>query len=176
MKRIASSKDSIRDMSAFVRKPLIGAGLALLVASGCDASFSDKRGDTAPQENQNLEDDFMGTAGLVAEGTFEGLSGYIGEGTAQLFLNDDGSFSLRFGDDFRSDGRIPGPVVFITNREDLNREILPEQGDLRLGELDSISGAQEYALPVGDGGRRVAWVYCEPFDIEVGRAIMTDVN
>jgi hypothetical protein len=107
----------------------------------------------------------------IASGPFMGRAGHSAAGTASLVTKSDGSEELRFGSDFTVTG-VPGPVVVLTMRDAIGTSIDPSQGDLELGTLKSTSGAQSYPLPNGDLGRRRAWVFCKPFGVEVGKALM----
>jgi hypothetical protein len=110
---------------------------------------------------------------VFARGDFAGRSGYQGAGRAELVRRGD-VIELRFSDDFATSA-VPGPVVVLSNRAEMGSAIRTDQGDVELGVLQATSGAQTYAVPDGDGGRRYAWVYCKPFGVEVARAMMEDL-
>lgn len=150
------------------------SAVGFVLAAGCEASFVDQR----ERRDAFLIPDLdevdgavadPGAAGVVASGTFEGRAGHAGAGTAELVREADGRVVLRFGSDFAVSG-VPGPVVVLSSRDALGGAIDATKGDLHLGALASSSGGQSYPVPGGDGGRRWAWVYCEPFAVEIARA------
>jgi len=169
------------------------ASLACLFA-GCDASFEDLRpaGATTPLTDDPLAGGASSGGGettgdtttadaelpepgeerLVLQGQMMD-AGYAGEGTVSLFLLADGSWELRFEDDFAVDS-VPGPVVVLSVEETLGSRIDPERGDLELGVLAQDTGASSYALPFPPGPRMVAWVYCKPFGLTVARALLME--
>jgi hypothetical protein len=113
------------------------------------------------------------TEHVIANGSWEGRDGHGGEGSVSLVRKADQSVELRIGEDF-SASPVPGPVVVLSFRESLGSSIDSTAGDLDLGTLTSAKGAQTYAVPGGDGGRRYAWVFCEPFGVEIARAPLKD--
>ncbi|MEL6179047.1 MAG: hypothetical protein AAFS10_08840 [Myxococcota bacterium] len=156
---------------------------------GCEASFEDLRPGGEPLTVDPLADDPLtgntttdgstsddttmvlpepGEELLVLQGQMED-QGYDGEGTVSLYLQSDGTYVLRFGDDFLVDS-VPGPVVVMTVEDSLGSRIDPERGDLELGPLERDSGPSSYALPFAPGPRMWAWVYCKPFGLDVSRA------
>ena len=76
---------------------------------------------------------------------------------------------------YRLAPHLPGPVVILSSRESLGRS-LDRDEDLELGRLTSTRGAQTYSVPILDDGRRVAWVFCKPYGVEVARAVLTEVQ
>ena len=111
------------------------------------------------------------TAALLREGTWTGRSDYQAVGQVSLERAEDGRLELRFSDDFIV-SRVPGPVVVLSYRDSIGRGIDPAAGDVDLGRLERSSGAQTYAVPPGADDRDFAWVYCEPFALEVARAAL----
>jgi len=150
---------------------------AAALAAGCEASFVDQRERRDAFQAVDLARTDGGAGGAadglpvgeLASGTFEGRAGHAGSGTAELVREADGRVVLRFGSDFTVSG-VPGPVVVLSSRDALGGAINATKGDLHLGTLVASSGAQSYPVPGGDGGRRWAWVYCEPFAVEIARA------
>ena len=157
---------------------------------GCDATFVDQRrarpdsaanpdGARAPDGPSAIPDgpapgaDAPTSAGVFARGTFEGRAGHGGEGAAKLSRRADGTIELTFGSDFSVSG-VAAPVVVLSSRANLGKAIDPRSGDLHLGALRSTRGEQSYSVSRGDGGRRWAWVYCEPFAVEIARAKLED--
>ena len=156
------------------------AAAGVVLAAGCEARFVDQRErrdafqtvdiagvDGSAGSDRGAADGLP--AGVFASGTFEGRAGHAGAGTAELIREADGRVVLRFGSDF-SVGGVPGPVAVLSSRDALGGAIDATKGDLHLGTLAASSGAQSYVVPGGDGGRRWAWVYCEPFAVEIARA------
>jgi len=158
-----------------------------LSLAGCDAVFVDNRppellpaadlaqaspaADLAGVDATGL--DLAAASMAFARGSFTGRAGHLGEGTGELLRYTDGQVALRFGDDFEASG-VPGPVVYLTSRDTMGNQIDPGL-DLELGPLAQLSGAQLYAVPGGDGGRRNAFVYCKPFKVEVARAVLAEL-
>ncbi len=134
-----------------------------------DQRLTDADGAGAPD---SAAADSSPLAGVFASGPFAGRGGYNGKGTAELHVDAKGVKQLRFSADF-STSSVPGPVVLLSSRAAIGTSI-NKSTDLHLGTLKSTSGAQVYNLPAGDGGRRYAWVYCEPFGVEVARAELKD--
>lgn len=114
--------------------------------------------------------------GTFAAGNWEGRTGHFGTGSAQLFRRADGVIELRFSADFATNDGLPGGVVVLSRRESIGSRIDGSAGDLDLGELKVATGTQAYVVPGGDDGRRYAWVFCEPFGLEIARAAMEDVQ
>jgi uncharacterized protein YjbI with pentapeptide repeats len=111
---------------------------------------------------------------VLAGGSFSGRASYSASGDAELVRAADGSFSLRFLANFTI-STVPGPIVLLTQRDAIGASGFDAaQGDLRLGALTASRGAQSYALPGDPGARRWAWVYCEPFRVEIARAQLVD--
>jgi len=109
---------------------------------------------------------------VLSQGTFVGRAGHAGRGTAQLIQLAGGAVDLNFLSDFAVSG-VPGPVVYLSSRSSLTGGINAAT-DIRIGTLKSSSGAQSYRIPAGaEVGRRYAWVWCEPFRVEVAVAPMS---
>lgn len=111
---------------------------------------------------------------VIAEGRWMPTD-YPATGTSTLVRLADGGFALRFSDDFSTSG-VPGPVVVLSTRAALGSRIDPGAGDLRLGAMSTVRGAQMYRLPEAPGDRRRAFVFCEPFGVEVAHAVLEDVQ
>jgi hypothetical protein len=170
---------------------LLVVGALPLALGACDASFTDLR-DRPPERDGGALDTEPGSGdsaigsdgftaadgafdpavGPIARGPWEGRGGYSAEGTAELVVDDSGGLTLRFSDDF-SVSSVPGPVVLLSSRAAIGTAIDPAT-DLHLGTLQAEGGAQTYTLPAPAEDRRVAWIYCEPFGIEVGRATLVE--
>jgi len=169
-----------RRVRALTLFTLVSLGWAL---PACNAGFSDYRpslaalpdGSSDPNPAaSDLGGDFGGPPGLrvLARGAFTGRAGHNGAGTAELRQLADGSVELGLGADF-SVSAVPGPVVVLTSRSELGTTILPSAGDFELGPLRENNGAQTYPVPGGDGGRRIAFVFCKPFGVEVARTLLS---
>jgi hypothetical protein len=156
---------------------VVSSLIFLLGSSACDATFNDLRDLSAPQDRVRRAPGGTNTSTntrVLARGLWEGRAGHAGAGTAELVEFDDGALELRFLEDFTSSG-VPGPVVVLSSRESLGRNLDGDE-DLELGVLDASRGAQNYSVPILDDGRRVAWVFCKPFGVEVARAVMAEVQ
>jgi hypothetical protein len=106
---------------------------------------------------------------LVARGDFENIN-YQTFGTAEIWALADGTFELRFSDDFVTTDDIPGPAVALSVNPDISPSLVASEGDVDLGALQRAQGAQSYTLPFAPGPREYAWVWCQPFGVEVARA------
>lgn len=154
-------------------------GLFAVAASGCGARFVDERGARDGGAAVGADDlggaddgsDGSATERLLAVGRFEGRAGHAGRGGARLVEigGAGGRLALRFDDDFDV-SPVPGPVVVLTSRTTLGTAL--GGADRELGVLGAPRGAQEYAVVGGDGGARVAFIFCKPFGVEVARALL----
>ncbi|MCA9562730.1 MAG: hypothetical protein KC561_04530 [Myxococcales bacterium] len=106
---------------------------------------------------------------LIAIGDFENVM-YETTGHAEVWLLANGSYELRFSDDFSTTGMLPAPSVAMSVDPEIGPTLIAEDGDLDLGGLPTVTGAQSFALPFAPGPREYAWVWCKPFGIEVARA------
>lgn len=169
---------------------------ALLLASGltaCNASFDDLR---PPRDDSGLDTASVpelgvdarhlldglrrdavadgqtqadaAQAGPISRGTFGGLSGYQVKGEATVERQADGSYELLFSSAFSASSG-PALVVVMSDRATLGT-IQTGQGDVRVGELKSNSGAQSYDLSAAAAVRRYVWIFCEPFGVDFGKA------
>jgi hypothetical protein len=152
----------------------------LALASGCRAHFVDERpldergaaaGDLAVAPEDLDGRDLAGAGvGVFAAGSFSGRAGHLGLGGAALYRRSDGIVMLELDDQF-SVSPVPGPVLVLTSRDALGT-MLDDSVDLELGPLAATTGAQAYHVPGGDGGRRVVFVFCRPYGVEVARAAL----
>jgi hypothetical protein len=148
------------DLAVLDARDLAGAIVGDLAGthSGADlATAADLATPTGPQ--------------TVAGGSFvkgQQNGGDTGSGSASLVRNADGSETVLFGADFQCT-KIPAGEVVLTSRASIGTGAL-QPGDLDLGPLTSSSGAQQYALPGADGGRRNLFVYCLTYGIDVAVA------
>lgn len=123
----------------------------------------------------DAESSGMGEETVIAMGEIQAGPDYGGEGTVSLVQLAEGSYELRFEDDFRVD-RVPGPVVVLSLEPTLGSDLDSQRGDVELGVLESNSGASSYSLPFAPGQRRYSWIYCKPFGLEVVRAELMELN
>lgn len=106
---------------------------------------------------------------LVARGVFENIN-YQTFGSAEVWELAGGEFELRFSADFVTTDDIPGPAVALSVNPDISPTLVAAEGDVDLGALQRARGAQSYRLPFAPGPREYAWVWCQPFGVEVARA------
>jgi hypothetical protein len=163
---------------------------AAALTLGCSARFVDERPeeerrplipdgggaqvmDLPPAGDMDTGRDLgAGAQGVVlASGTFVGRAGHGGKGGGSIYRRPDGQIEVRMASDFGVTG-VVGPVVVLTSRQDLGSMLRPQEGDLELGALRSTSGEQSYLVPGGDGGRRVVFIWCKPFTVEIAKAVM----
>lgn len=160
---------------------------AVALSFGCSARFVDERpeeerrplipdGGGAPIADLPPSGDLgEGAQGVtLAAGTFVGRAGHGGKGGGSLYRRPDGQIEVRMAQDFGVTG-VVGPVVVLTSRQDLGSMLRPQEGDLELGALRSTSGEQGYLVPGGpggDGGRRVIFIWCKPFTVEIAKAVL----
>lgn len=130
-------------------------------AAASDALSADGAADSAPTADAGL-------VGPISRGTFGGLSGYQVTGEATVQRQADGSFKLLFSSSF-SASNGPALVVVMSDRATLGT-IQPAQGDVRVAELKSNSGAQSYDLSAAAASRGFVWIFCEPFGVDFGKA------
>ena len=177
-----------------MRALIVTAVLMCLV--GCDAHFKDLRGSVLPTPDAGPADagHDSGSSGdaatdgaptdagssdsgsaetEVARGSWEGESGYNASGTVAL-VQVGASRRLDFDDEFSVTG-VPGPFVVVSTRPSLAGGVSTEMGDLTIGPLDRNSGAQSYEIPPSAGEFDYVWVYCQPFTVEVARALLVAV-
>lgn len=112
---------------------------------------------------------------VVARGTWETRSNYVAGGSAELVMRADGGYEMRLSDDFET-ARLPGPVLVISSRGAIGGALSADAGDFELARLERLTGAQIHDIPSDPGDRRVAWIYCKPFGVEVARAFLEPVE
>ncbi len=165
------------------RALLLSACIGLV---GCNARFTSLLPrDSNPSEDGSVPDDGgtddggatpfdAGELLPLAEGQWEGESGYRASGSVTLLVGDGDQGQLEFSDDF-SVSRVPGPFVVVSTRSSLSGGVSPERGDRLLGPLQSEEGAQTYDISGDASSFEFAWVYCQPFTVEVARARLVRV-
>ena len=97
---------------------------------------------------------------ILRTASLRGANGHGASGTARI-LFEGGSFTLELGSDFRIDSG--NNDVYLTSGADTIRG-----SDLNLGNMQSLTGLQTYALP--DDGARYGFVmlWCRPFRVPIG--------
>lgn len=169
------------------RPALVARGLALsrgamlavaLAGAACEAAFEDLRpgdldGDGGFAAGRLDEAPEAVGETVVATGRFTGRDGHFGTGGATLGLGDDGVWRLRFGRDFVVTP-VPAPVVVLSRDDDLGPRLGAD--DLQLAVLSRDRGEQAYRLSGEPGDRRVVWVFCKPYGVEVARAILDEAR
>lgn len=105
---------------------------------------------------------------LIATGDFVNVD-YQTSGSAQYWRLADGSYEIRLTADFSTQG-VPGPALALSPRNPLGGAI--DADELGLGGLDANSGAQSYPLPGPPDDYSYAWIWCEPFGLDVAFAQM----
>jgi hypothetical protein len=89
-----------------------------------------------------------------------GANGHSAGGTAEI-VRTGAAYTLELGDSFRIDtGSID---VYLANEADR-----VTGADLNLGNLQSRSGAQSYAMPNDGSGFRYVLLWCRPFRVPIG--------
>jgi len=152
------------------------ASLTILVA-GCSVGFYGPAPaparDLAGVDLVSAVSDLGGAVEItLATGSFakgQQSGGDTGSGAASLVRRADGSEELRLGADF-SATPVPAPEVVLTTRAAIGAGGIDTTRDLDLGPLGAATGAQHYALPGSDGGRRNLFVYCVTYGIDVAVA------
>jgi hypothetical protein len=100
---------------------------------------------------------------LLTQGSFYGVDeNHYGSGNALIYQNDDGSHFVRL-ENFEV---ASGPDLHVILAEDDSPYSVETLGDYAdLGEIQSISGEQEYAIPAGTDLNKYGSVviYCVPF-------------
>lgn len=149
------------------------ANLAVLTVSASGIATGKSEGTSAVTASVNgvksLPVTFQVTpaGGASRSGTFSGNMGYSVKGTATLQQTGAG-LRLLLGSDFQSsNGPQLGVYLAKTASGSLN-----SQNSLKLANLLSNSGAQEYAVPAGVGLTDFNYVviYCIPFNVRFGTA------
>lgn len=124
---------------------------------------------------QDASADLPATERIVATGTFEGRGGHFAQGSATLVDLENGQRELRFGSDFLVG---VGTDVYLSSRSTLfdpaeGQITIDPTTDRSVGPLAAPSGEQSYIVPGSAGGRRYVWVYCRPFNVEIGVALLS---
>ena len=117
--------------------------------------------------NETLADLPVSAAGpaVVAHGAFvDGEPGHHAEGNAVLLRLEDGSFAVRFEDNFKVTN---GPDLFVYLGKDgaYDKEAL-------LGGLKGSVGGQNYIIPadIDAAAYNEVWVWCRAFGVKFGSA------
>jgi hypothetical protein len=90
-----------------------------------------------------------------------GANGHSAGGNVRIVRNGN-RYRLEFGSDFRIDsGSID---VYLSRADDA-----PASGDLNLGNMQSLTGAQSYEMGANDGSAyRYVLLWCRPFRVPIG--------
>jgi electron transfer DM13 len=100
------------------------------------------------------------TLTVLRRASLRGANGHSTSGSARI-EREGGNHTLRLGDDFRIDmGSVDVYLAHSTARVG--------DGDVNLGELKRMTGAQSYSLP--NDGSQYAYVvlWCRPFRVVIG--------
>lgn len=96
---------------------------------------------------------------VLGTATLRGVNGHRTEGTAQLVRLGE-TYTLNLANDFRTNSQV------ITVRLCRNANC---SGDfLDLGALQSLRGAQSYAVPAAGTGFPFVIIWCVPFRVPIG--------
>lgn len=100
-----------------------------------------------------------------------------GSGTATIYRLDDGSHLLRF-EDFRVTNGPDLRVLLSPAPDVLSRDALEEVGYVELDKLKGNVGSQNYPISadVEVGDQMTVIIYCKPFHVLFGVAVLTDVD
>jgi hypothetical protein len=144
-----------------VMRTLAAAGVPLLIVlAGCGGSPSPAGPAPITAASPLPSPSPSPSTVILRRAALRGANGHSTSGSARI-ERDGGSHTLRLGEDFRIDSgntdvylaRSPGRV---------------DGGDLNLGELRMLTGAQSYAMP-NDGGQYAHVVlWCRPFRVVIG--------
>jgi hypothetical protein len=98
---------------------------------------------------------------VVRAARIRGANGHSASGTARI-VRSGNRYRLELSDDFRIDtGSID---VYLTRSGDTRGD-----GDLNLGNMQSLTGAQSYEMGGDDGGAyRYVMLWCRPFRVPIG--------
>lgn len=100
------------------------------------------------------------SATVLRRAAIGGANGHSAGGTAEI-VRIGATHTLELGDSFRIDtGSID---VYLANEADR-----VTGADLNLGNLQSRSGAQSYAMPNDGSGFRYVLLWCRPFRVPIG--------
>ncbi len=100
------------------------------------------------------------TLTVLRRAALHGANGHSTSGSARIERTGE-SHALRLGDDFRIDSG--NTDVYLAHSSDRVRD-----GDLNLGELRRLTGAQSYALPHDGGQYAYVVLWCRPFRVVIG--------
>lgn len=99
--------------------------------------------------------------GVVRSARMRGANGHSAGGNARI-VRTGNRYKLEFGGDFRIDS---GSIDVYLSRSDDS----PASGDLNLGNLQSLTGAQSYDMGSDDGSAyRYVMLWCRPFRVPIG--------
>ena len=97
---------------------------------------------------------------VLRSATLDGANGHVASGMAEI-VRRGSSHSLEFRNNFRIDGGVN--EVYLARNPGLDMG-----GDLRVGDLAKLQGAQSYPLPGEGAAYRYVIIWCRPFRIPIG--------
>lgn len=143
------------------------AAACVLAVAACDTTTAP----TDPMGSTDTTDTTTPKVGLILSGTFHPVV-HNGAGTAEVYRMESGSVELRFGDDFETESG-PELEVWLVKADDApDSETVRGTDHVSLGVLDSIAGAQSYAVPESldlDLYRSVV-VWCVQYEVNFAAA------
>ncbi len=133
----------------------------------------DDSGSSVPDPTTQTGSRTLSPGTVVSSGQVVGVGSYTASGTASLVRTEGGTLELQFDDAFMS-SNVPGPVAALSTRDVLEDGITPGEGDVLAGIFETpIRGPVAYVVGDEAEGAGFAWVYCNPFQVEVARAELT---
>ncbi|MEM1415225.1 MAG: hypothetical protein AAGH15_10005 [Myxococcota bacterium] len=150
-----------------------------------DAGMPDGGLDDAGLADAGLTDAGMPDAGVDAgvgsddplfAGTFEDRNGYTATGDVTLEDLGDGNVRITLSSGF-STAAVPGPVLIVSDRDSIGRR-LDRSRDIIVFRFtrDALVGAREIVVPLTLPENPTVFTYCEPFTVETGRALVSEVT
>lgn len=93
--------------------------------------------------------------------TFRGAYGHFTQGSAAIVRSGEGAYRLDLGADFGTESAAQTEVKLCADRD-------CSAGQLDLGGLQSVEGAQSYALPDAAAGFSFVVIWCRPYAVPFG--------
>ncbi len=114
--------------------------------------------------------------GVAFAGPFEGRAGYSASGSVSLEDLGEGMVRITLSDDFQT-ARVPGPVLIVTDRTEIGRS-LDRSRDIIVHRFRSseLIGPSVFEVPLVLPATPTVFTYCEPFTVETGRALLSEVT
>lgn len=98
---------------------------------------------------------------VLRRANLSGLNGHVASGTVEI-VRDGTRHTLEFRQDFRID--LGNNDVYLARTATLDRGT-----DVKVGEINTTSGAHSFALPDAAGDYRYVFLWCRPFQVPIGR-------